>query len=196
MVVADTLNKKTTLELDKSYLSRLNERRHLSELNQEKAFTNVSRENRLNSVERENSKLLSPEKVLSLRRSSAANEPHTSQPLSSLLTADGGDDSDDDGGGLIRSSLSKTTRDFSTSDKRTVSSHTIQEQRSTNQVQETVVTNVSSSTKREHHLNGLRSSTPNQVPKAERVETTQRAVIDKASNVKGYSRVSVSSSSN
>ena len=61
-------------------------RRHLSELNQtEKKFSSLSRENRLNSLERENNKLLSPEKVLSLRRNSADPNQPTSQPLSSLM---------------------------------------------------------------------------------------------------------------
>jgi hypothetical protein len=73
----------STTDLDKGLFSS---RRHLSELNQtEKKFSSLSRENRLNSLERENNKLLSPEKVLSLRRNSADPNQPTSQPLSSLM---------------------------------------------------------------------------------------------------------------
>jgi len=73
-------------EMDKSFLTRMNDRRHSSETNE---MSSLSRDNRLSSLERENNKLLSPEKVLSLRRNSAdvAND-HTSQPLSSLLSED------------------------------------------------------------------------------------------------------------
>ena len=79
--------------LDKSYSSR--DRRHLTELNQEKTtsnyLTSITREvggMRLGSLERENSKLVSPEKVLSLRRNSSDVNHQTSQPLSSLLDSE------------------------------------------------------------------------------------------------------------
>lgn len=75
--------------VDKSYSSRLNDRRHLSELNQEKTYTtSLTRETgRLGSLERENvgNKLVSPEKVLSLRRNSGDINQTSSQPLSSLF---------------------------------------------------------------------------------------------------------------
>lgn len=73
-------------EIDKSFLTRMSDRRLSSETNE---LSSLSRDNRLSSVERENNKLLSPEKVLSLRRNSAdVPNDQTSQPLSSLLSED------------------------------------------------------------------------------------------------------------
>lgn len=101
--------------LDKSYTpSRLNDRRHLSELNQEKVYTTtLTRETgsnqRLGSLERENvgSKLLSPEKVLSLRRNSSDLNQASSQPLSSLF----------DTQELSRSTTNESTRRFASEER-------------------------------------------------------------------------------
>ena len=89
------------------------QRRHLTELNQEKIYSAAGsgREKRLSSVEREN-KLLSPEKVLSLRRNSAAGTTAGDQPLSSLLNVDA-----EVANGVIGRSTSKTSRDFATSNR-------------------------------------------------------------------------------
>ena len=155
--------------------SRANDRRHLSELNQEKNFTSsLNREQRLNSVERENNKLVSPEKVLSLRRNSSAAgadfNSHTSQPLSSLFSPANADD--EAISPAIARTGSKNARDFSSleSSKRYVS-ESFQKERSNHLV---------------NSFQELRSnSTSNHVE-------SKRAVIDSASNVKGSRRLFLS----
>lgn len=151
--------------------SRANDRRHLSELNQEKNFTSsLNREQRLNSVERENNKLVSPEKVLSLRRNSSAAgadiNSHTSQPLSSLFSSA----NDDEAVNTIARTGSKNSRDFSSLESKRYVSESIQKERSNHLVNSS-----------QHSFQELRSNST-----SNHVESSKRAVaVDSASNVKG-----------
>lgn len=126
----------------------------------------------MSSVEREN-KLLSPEKVLSLRRNSAGTGAdavtHTAQPLSSLFQSNNVEEVN----GVGRST-SKTSRDFTTNESRRYVNETF-ESRSSN--------HMSSINKHEYNSNEV-SSPINHVltNKSERSESNW---IDKASNVKG-----------
>ena len=146
--------------------SRINDRRHLSELNQEKNFTS-NREPRLNSVERENNKLVSPEKVLSLRRNSSAagadgNRP--SQPLSSLITSNNNDDD------LANSPVPPVARTAS----RNANDYSSLESKRYESVQE----GRSSSNHFQNSSNYHTTATSNHVE-------SKRSIIDSASNVKG-----------
>ncbi|XP_059352458.1 filamin-B-like isoform X4 [Daphnia carinata] len=147
-------------EMDKGYSTLATDRRHLTELNQEKSYSSLGRDKRLNSVEREN-KLLSPEKVLSLRRNSDAV---TAQPLSSLFQQNNAEEMN----GIGRSTL-KTSRDFTTESSRYV-----------NETYEMKSNHLSN--KHEYSSNELNSPISHLLAnKSERLETSR---VDKASNVK------------
>lgn len=120
-------------------------------------------------MEREN-KLLSPEKVLSLRRNSAGTGAeavtYTANPLSSLFQSNNAEEVN----GVGRST-SKTSRDFTTNESR----------RYVNETFESRSNHMSSTIKNDSHEV---SSPINHVltNKSERLESNR---IDKASNVKG-----------
>lgn len=150
--------------MDKGYSTLATDRRHLTELNQEKSYSSLGRDKRLNSVEREN-KLLSPEKVLSLRRNSDAV---TAQPLSSLFQPNNAEEVN----GVGRTT-SKTSRDFTTTES----------SRYVNETYELKSNHLSNINKHEYSSNELNSPIGHVLAnKSERLETSR---VDKASNVKG-----------
>lgn len=139
--------------------------------------SSLGREKRLSSVEREN-KLMSPEKVLSLRRNSGATGAdvvaQSTQPLSSLYPFNA-----DEINGIGRST-SKTSRDFA--DTRRYVSDTY-EARSNH------VMNVN---KHEYNSNSLNSPISQVLSNRSEKTETKRAIVDNASNVKGTQTISAS----
>lgn len=129
----------------------------------------MGREKRLGSAERD-SKLLSPEKVLSLRRNSAAANGESGQPLSSLFNQSLNESLN----GLDRS-LSKGSRDFGHESRRFVSENVHEEQRSsTNRLLGSSFREVANY-----------SASNNSATVKSDFSETKRSVIDSASNVKG-----------
>ena len=132
---------------------------------EKKTSSSILRESRFSSLERDNSKLVSPEKVLSLRKNSA--EEPTSQPLSSLLPPSS----------CVDLELSTVTRSASRASRDHVASSSVAEKRF---VSESV------HEKRSNLVHESKSPSSCSLKTAtSRMEFEKRAIVDNSANVKG-----------